>query len=149
MNEKSISLLNQVLKSSLDSICPRHLITKYVKLTSQNQETDLLQIPSHLSYYNKQVVQTNQAFSQYKLNKNVYACAFGKASLPMISQFESILGKHLVKSIAILPHTEVVPKSDQYIFLQHDEIKPKTENTKITEFYYGAKNNLPDRKSVV
>ena len=69
----------------------------------------------------------------------MYVAAFGKAVLGMIRAVEDLLGEHIVRGVASVPHgiRETLSKNDL-----HHHI-PK-QDSKI-EIYEGAKYNLPDQ----
>ncbi len=93
--------------------------------------------------------------NHYFLNKNVYIAAFGKASLQMSISIEKLIEKkgHLVKGIAILPYNDAL-ENNLISRSFNESLKGKLvnqiypcQNSKI-DFYYAAKNNMPDMNSV-
>ena len=72
-----------LFKSAIESINPLTLIKKTCLIRKINSN-DYLSIPNSLLFQNKPEP-NNAGYSNFKLNKNVYIVAFGKAAL----------GKHL------------------------------------------------------
>jgi glycerate 2-kinase len=105
-----------LIKHAIDAINPEKLIRKNLKLVN----SDCLLVDNKI---------------RYELNHNVYVAAFGKAVLGMCTEIEHILGKHLVRGIAILPAG-----------LRNNV--SQSEHAKI-EYMFGANNNMPDQGSYV
>ena len=82
MSLKSDCLL--LIKNAIEAINPQKLVKNSLKVV--NGDTLLV----------------NNKF-EYKLNKNVYVAAFGKAVNTMCVEVENILKDHLVKGVAALP----------------------------------------------
>jgi glycerate-2-kinase len=161
-------VFNQILKTAIDSINPRYLLNKCVKVTASGQ-TSLLSVSS--CYHSNNNTIKNDASDAlngqviFELNQNVYVCAFGKAALAMSLQIENIINSanigrsnanqnsksHLVKGIAILPFSQIIGDKEEnqhWSFLPDGRILPKLHPESKFEFYYGAQNNLPDKLSL-
>ena len=108
MTLKSDCLL--LFKNAIEAINPQKLVKNSLKVVNDNL---LLVDNKH----------------EFKLDKNVYLCAFGKAVNTMCVEVENILKDHFVKGIAIQP---IGSKSIL------------NASSKIS-VYYGARNNIPDR----
>ena len=131
-----------LLKYGLDSINPGKLIRNAFRIEkSESSLTESLFIQNSVSCSSDDC-----QGKKFDLNKSVYVCAFGKAALGMSLEIEKLIGSsHLVKGIAILPF------NDAKAYIQRDsnetnEICPSA-NSKI-KYFYGAKNNLPDKSSI-
>ena len=62
----------------------------------------------------------------------------------MSAEAERVIGEHLVRGIAIVPHADAVPKYANAT-TRGDEIYPfGADTTTKIKYYYGAANNLPD-----
>uniref|UniRef100_A0AC35UH89 DUF4147 domain-containing protein n=1 Tax=Rhabditophanes sp. KR3021 TaxID=114890 RepID=A0AC35UH89_9BILA len=70
--------------------------------------------------------------SNYTIDKNIHVIGFGKAAVPMVLAAEAMLFDDVMTSFALVPHNTHIPK---------------VSNLK-TKFIFGAKNNLPDDKSI-
>jgi len=110
-----------VALSAIEAVAPNEMIVKAIQV-----ENGML------------VVQDKS----YPLRRNVYVAAFGKAVLGMIRAVEELLGDHIVRGVASVPHgiRETLIKNDL-----HHHIPGK--DSKI-EIYEGAKYNLPDEDCV-
>ena len=131
-----------LLKYGLDSINPGKLIRNAFRIEKNDSSlAESLLIQNYVSCSSD-----NCQEKKFDLNKSVYVCAFGKAALGMSLEIEKLIGSsHLVKGIAILPF------NDAKAYIQRDsnetnEIYPSA-NSKI-KYFYGAKNNLPDKASI-
>lgn len=148
LNMNSSNLLAKefsiLFKSAIDSINPGKLIRNKLVI-EKNNDSDYLHISNEYLFPNQTIKN-----DKFKLNKNVYVAAFGKAALSMTLEIENLIGdSHLVKGIAILPFNDakkylIDSKMNQYNELC--QIFPSSSNSKI-EYYYGAKNNFPDINS--
>ena len=157
-------LLNSLIKAAIDGINPKNLLSKYLKIETQNHK-DYLGISSSLLCSNfknnkQPATQPQSNFDFYELNKNVYVVSFGKASLPMSMQIEKIfessaVTNHLVKGLSILPYSQIVnvktSNDKENYFSLHSEshqVSFISSPSSKFQFYYGAKNTLPDRQSL-
>ena len=99
-----------LFKNAIEAINPQKLVKNNLKIVNGN----LLVIDNK---------------HEFKLNKNVYLCAFGKAVNTMCVEVETILKDHFVKGIACLPNgsTSLLGESSRI------------------NVFYGANNNIPDK----
>ena len=72
----------------------------------------------------------------------MYVAAFGKAVLGMIRAVEEVVGEHIVRGVASVPHgiRETLSNNDLQHFIPGKDSK--------VEIYEGAKYNLPDQDCV-
>ena len=108
MSLKSDCLL--LIKNAIEAINPQKLVKNSLKVV--NGDTLLV----------------NNKF-EYKLNKNVYVAAFGKAVNTMCVEVENILKDHLVKGVAALP------------------VGSTCAHLSKIRVFYGAHNNIPDKEA--
>lgn len=138
MVKMSTELLNRAIRVAIDGINPRSLINSFLHLEKRANDDFLL-------------ISDQSEHHQFKINKNVFVCAFGKASLGMSTQLEALfkdagMSGHIIDALAILPHSQVAGSTDWSI-VNNNQVKSSKFNS-MFKFYYGAENNLPDRNSV-
>jgi glycerate 2-kinase len=155
-------LLKQILKTGIDSINPRTLLKRYVNIVEQDQKYYLAISDPFSTNHQRNEFSFDKNSTYFELNQNVYVCAFGKAALAMSLEVEDILNSvsthpnsskqkpDLVKGISILPYSQIIGQQGEqtnWNFLSNGQIQLKSRPESKFEFYYGAKNNLPDKLS--
>jgi glycerate 2-kinase len=125
-------VLDLVIRTAVSALDPSHLINKTLNIDTSK----------HCLKINDSVLQLNSE------SKNVYLCAFGKASLKMSLEFEKLLSNYLHSGICILPFSEYESSMPKWIKLDQNEIKMNDEIKSQLTYFYGAKNNLPDSDSL-
>lgn len=107
--------VRSIFKAAVDAVEPKRLIENAVRLQGDH------------------LVVNNQS---YKLKKQCYVVAFGKAVLGMAVAIENILGDRIKEGVATVPHGifDCFKDRSLYAISKHSKIK----------YFEGAKDNLPD-----